>query len=549
LFAALFVHTQGCASLHDHLGFGFEQLIEAGVRCVAPFMGDDDVPAFEPDGYDDVVPELPPDLEWAYAQDAAAYEAGTWTPATEAPCLCRHCVPPGHGPDGLSEWASTTEEFAAHFRAAEASTGLAWKAAASLHGQVLADRGPNAAEHVGSHLALLMGVHPRTGATVCQTAIRAAQELPQLVQLVLAGKLTTRHVTAMLSEVGRWTDDDEQARLVLEQTLARCEERAERYGWPTPGEMKRQLAKVAILQDLQAAEKRRKCAAESRGVALWQTGPGGAALTIEGPDAQLVLAYRAIQERAEAMKHLEGDTRTRAQREADAAIELLTVDADMPPGGGVSARPTTGLHGEPLDLVVRGAHVAVVTPYSVTQGGDLELAEVPGFGYLLPSTTRDLVEHAERFTRVAVDATTGEVLAVDDAVPGPDRRRQPVDAGSHGVTTAVAQLRELAARQVIWRDLSTSAYRVPGRLRSFVEHRDRTCCFPGCTVPGRYCDVDHREEWPRGGTHKDNCHVLCRRHHRAKQFYFADVTIDPTTGDTCWTTPDGTVYRRPPPRW
>jgi hypothetical protein len=68
-------------------------------------------------------------------------------------------------------------------------------------------------------------------------------------------------------------------------------------------------------------------------------------------------------------------------------------------------------------------------------------------------------------------------------------------------------------------------------------------------VPGTYCDTDHRDEWPRGGTHPDNCHLLCRRHHRAKQFYFAQVTLDPTTGDTCWTTHEGTTYRRPPPRW
>jgi hypothetical protein len=68
-------------------------------------------------------------------------------------------------------------------------------------------------------------------------------------------------------------------------------------------------------------------------------------------------------------------------------------------------------------------------------------------------------------------------------------------------------------------------------------------------VPGRYCDVDHREEWPRGGTHQDNCHVLCRRNHRAKQFYFALLTLDPATGDSCWTTHEGATYRRPPPRW
>jgi hypothetical protein len=349
------------------------------------------------------------------------------------------------------------------------------------------------------------------------------------------------------------------------------------------------------------------------------------------------------------MKHLEGDTRSREQREYDAAVELLLIDADQGPGGGVSARPTTGLDGHPVDLVVRGAHVAVLIPYSVTQGGNLELAEIPGLGYVLPSTARELLEHADKITRVAVDADTGEVLAVDDAVAGPGRRRRSATArhaaadtpaplsteavgesgddtpdewpdGSPGggtdrdprdrppspgglaarpiadrhcseesasdldaATSAAVQaafarlrelppdkpppdlgydpsavalssatrelLRDLASRKVIWRDLNSSAYRVPGRLRRAIEHRDRTCTYPGCTVPGYYCDIDHREEFPRGGTHAGNCHALCRRHHRAKQFYFAAVTLDPTTGDTCWTTYEGSTCRRPPRRY
>jgi hypothetical protein len=503
-------------------------------------------------GSDEAVPPLPDELAWADLQEAVAYEAGTWAPVTDPACECRHCQPPAAEQEvGLGAYSSAAEEFAAHYRAAQHSMALAWKAAAALHEHVLSERGPNSAEHVGSHLALLMGVHPRTGTAMCVTAVRAARDLPQLAELVQSGKLTDKHVYALLDEVGRWTDNDEQALLVLEQTLSRCARRADRYGWPTPGEIKRQLKAVALLNDMKAAEKKRQSVAERRGVSLSQTGPGGAALTIDGPDAQLLLAYRAIQERAEAMTHLEGDTRTRAQREADAAVELLTVDAETAPGGAVSARPTTGLDGQPLDLVVRGAHIAVVAPYSVLEGGDHELAEVPGFGYLLPSTARELAEHAERFHRVAVDAITGEVLAVDDAVRpsghelGSDGEDGPdVDPGD-----GRALLRELVTRDVIWRDLSTSAYRVPGRLRRMVEARDRTCTFPGCTVAGSSCDIDHREEWPRGGTHIGNCHALCRRHHRAKQFYFAAVTLDSATGDTCWTSYEGTTYRRPPPRY
>jgi hypothetical protein len=107
-------------------------------------------------------------------------------------------------------------------------------------------------------------------------------------------------------------------------------------------------------------------------------------------------------------------------------------------------------------------------------------------------------------------------------------------------------LQRLAADPVVHRDLRSTSYRVNGRIRRFIELRDRTCTFPGCTVPGHWCDVDHREPWPLGPTDRLNCHCLCRRHHRAKQAYFT-VTLDQRTGDTLWTTPDGRTYRRPPP--
>jgi hypothetical protein len=108
-------------------------------------------------------------------------------------------------------------------------------------------------------------------------------------------------------------------------------------------------------------------------------------------------------------------------------------------------------------------------------------------------------------------------------------------------------LEQLTCEAVVIRDLSSDAYRPPDRLRRHVERRDRTCTFPGCTVPGERCDVDHREPWPHGRTSEANCHCLCRRHHRAKQAYFT-VTVDPD-GSTIWTTPDGRQYRRPPPTY
>jgi hypothetical protein len=281
----------------------------------------------------------------------------------------------------------------------------------------------------------------------------------------------------------------------------------------------------------------------------------------------------------------------------DAALELLCVDAE----GGVSSVPTTGLDGEPVTITVRGVQVVVLVPYSVLEGGDLELAEIDGYGPILPSTARELADQAESFRRAAIDADSGHLIAVDDAVPAhrrtapsannraaahderdegeepddgpggsaPEEPPSPPGPAPFALRSQVpdvvapepacptaqqpalneatrALLTRLVAQPVHLVDLGSTRYRIPGRLRRRLVLRDRTCTFPGCTVIGRYVDVDHRDEWPRGATSEANCHLLCRRHHRAKQFYFA-VALDPSTGDTCWTTPDGRLYRRPPP--
>lgn len=458
----------------------------------------------------------------------AAASAGSGELVFGEPCECSHCVEPVCSPtDFYSAPDSLVREFELAFARQQAATAQMWRAAAAMHARVQAERGARAAEHVGADLAALMNVHPRTGEQLMITSLRAARELPELAELVASGALSARHVEALLDEVGRWTDTPAQAQEVLALTLQRCRDRAARHGWPTPGLLRKRLRTAALLLDLTAAEKRRRSVAERRGVALSQLGTGSAMLAVEGPDLPLLQAYEAIRARAEAMGRQPGDTRTMAQRMYDAAVELLRVDET----GGESLRPTVGIDGHPTPLSVPAAHVAVVIPYSVTAGGEHELAEVPGFGPLLPSAARALLGSAATLQRVAVDATTGDVLAVDPPLSGP---------------ATAARVDELVSEPVVLRDLRSDAYRVPHRLRTHLELRDRTCVFPGCTVPGKLCDVDHREPWPRGATDPDNCHLLCRTHHRAKQSFFK-VTRDATTGETLWTTPDGRTYRRPPP--
>jgi 5-methylcytosine-specific restriction endonuclease McrA len=55
---------------------------------------------------------------------------------------------------------------------------------------------------------------------------------------------------------------------------------------------------------------------------------------------------------------------------------------------------------------------------------------------------------------------------------------------------------------------------IPPALRRALQHRDKTCRFPGCNV--RIAEGHHVRHWAHGGpTKRSNLALLCRRHHRA----------------------------------
>jgi hypothetical protein len=77
--------------------------------------------------------------------------------------------------------------------------------------------------------------------------------------------------------------------------------------------------------------------------------------------------------------------------------------------------------------------------------------------------------------------------------------------------------------------------------------------FPGCTVPARRCDLDHRVPYPVGSTCACNLQPACRTHHRLRTTGLISVRLvqpgeDPQAppGTLEWTTRAGLTYRRPP---
>jgi hypothetical protein len=72
-------------------------------------------------------------------------------------------------------------------------------------------------------------------------------------------------------------------------------------------------------------------------------------------------------------------------------------------------------------------------------------------------------------------------------------------------------------------------------ILSLVPH----CGFPGCTVPARNCEVDHRHRWRHGGhTTPENGAPLCDRHQKPKERGFTDHRNP--DGTWTWHRPDGT---------
>jgi uncharacterized protein DUF222 len=131
---------------------------------------------------------------------------------------------------------------------------------------------------------------------------------------------------------------------------------------------------------------------------------------------------------------------------------------------------------------------------------------------------------------------------------------QPGELAGYGPITA--DTARALAGDATWRRLLTDqhgtlldvgrrTYRPPAALRDFVQARDKTCVFPGCSIPAHRADVDHTMAFPDGPTTAANLGVMCRAHHRLKQDPRWTVT-QPTPGTFVWTSPSTRTYTREP---
>jgi hypothetical protein len=365
-------------------------------------------------------------------------------------------------------------------------------------------------EFAADEVGLAIGATSATGGRLVAQALAWA-ELPGLLEAVDAGQLTERHALAVLRELDR-------VELTLEQRQAVVLVMLARYRGQAPGELARLVGRLIVQVDRAAAAARDAKAAQARRVWFSRDVDGQALVTARGPAARIA-AIRAALEAGLADPAEPGDERSREAREFDLFVALLT--------GGAQAGSW---------------HAEVIVPFSVAEGGDLELAEIPGLGPILPGTARDLLGPCDTVAQTAV-GQTGAVIAVSDPIrltPPP----QPAQPEPPKVSLDLTG--RLAAPPVLTNpdDLTGRGYRFPPRLRRYLEARDRTCVFPGCGRPASRTDKDHRVPWPAGKTTAANGQCLCRHHHRAKHTVFT-VTRDPD-GAYDWTTRGHWQFHRRP---
>jgi hypothetical protein len=221
--------------------------------------------------------------------------------------------------------------------------------------------------------------------------------------------------------------------------------------------------------------------------------------------------------------------------------------------------------------VTLNAHVPVTTLLELDQRA-MRL-DVRGAHYLPAFHARALLPTAA-LRRVLVDHLTGIPIAVEPVVHAPPVRPIEVVAASHtcgcerGAVERTGRKQLTAAQRAVReheRAVRTQRRRLfamctayvaleeaesnhdpSAALRALVRLRDQSCRGVGCTRHARGCDLDHRQDWAKGGlTAAWNLDAESPRCHHSKDGGWVPEK-DESTGVMTWTSALGSVYGRRP---
>ncbi|MDP3984562.1 MAG: DUF222 domain-containing protein [Acidimicrobiia bacterium] len=324
------------------------------------------------------------------------------------------------------------------------------------------------------------------GAALHLTRRAAASELALALDL-------TRRLPPVLQALARGDLDLRRAKVMVygtahlpEDTARRVvDEAIDRAAHLTSGQLYTLLRKLCIQADPEEAERRYQETVADRRV-VYEASLDGTAnlLGLDLPPHLAAEAIRRINHLARSLKTA-GEERTMDQLRADVLLDLLNGHHRQQPSG----RGTIDLQ---VDL-------------TTLAGLDDHPGELAGFGPVIADIARQVTEQQQRseWRWTLTHPQTGQVMG-----NGTTRRRP------------------------------TSSQ------RRQVEARNNTCIFPGCRMPARNCDLDHRIPWAQGGpTQVDHLDPLCRHHHVVRHRCGWQHQPLPN-GDHLWTSPLGHQYTR-----
>ena len=256
-----------------------------------------------------------------------------------------------------------------------------------------------------------------------------------------------------------------------------------RAGRLTTGQLAALIRKLAIQVDPDDAQQRFQQAIAQRRVVMEPTEAGTANLLgLELAPHRVAAVTRRINLLAKSLKRA-GATRTMDQLRADVFLDLLAG----------KTKDGTATSGGVVDITVDHDTLAGLAEHP---------GEVAGYGSVIADIARQTVDqqHHGEWRFVVTHPQSGQPLHV-----GVTKRRP-----------------------------TTSQRRI-------VEAMYRTCVFPGCRMPARGCDLDHRIPWAQGGPTTVHCLApLCRHDHCVRHRGWTYRPLP--TGDHLWTSPLNHTY-------
>jgi hypothetical protein len=328
-----------------------------------------------------------------------------------------------------------------------------------------------------TELATALRVHERTAVRHVHDATALAVRLPSTAEAFGAGEVSLQHVRDLIDAVGLFADGriGEFEREALEKAREM-----------TPVAFRRALRRMEHRYQPTAPSLRKQRALEQRRLVVELAHDGMAWVNLFCAAEEAV----AIRARIGAMVGVRErkDPRTRAQRDADAAVSLLLgrTEPEAAPGPG--------------DLGAVRATVHFTIPALTLLGDGEQSATLDEVGPIDIETARRIASHVPSIRSILTDPVTGAMLRY-----GRKSRRVPAD------------------------------------LAGWLRIRDGRCRFPGCEKPAAGSDIDHTVAFDDDGcTDHDNLAHLCRHHHRVKH----------NTGWRMWQHADGVIrWRSPSGRW